>query len=560
MNSSEFKKLVEKIKSKSEENVILAARRMSETGDERFLKEIRDVLAEPDISGNQRYHLRKAYNKLVEKCLGSTLVSEPAQDEISDGPVLPARINISGLSLDHPDPERRIAALRSAAKLKNPDIIPHLLSLLEKEENLLVKATFLKTLGRLGSCLRNKEAVFSVLKPCLESPDVRIRANCIEAFELLGDPKCIELLAPLLRDSDNRVKANAVKALWRFGNHDAFSYLEKMIVSKDEWSRDSAVYALGYMSGPRAQSLLEKCLCDPSDSVAANARSALDKIKTKAQDKNSAKAISGYFIPLFLLAFVVLGGIYLVHNLVRINFIDHNSKKNGSSSKNNDLILNAPHGFNNKDLADFHFNNAQILFEKDNLLKASEECRKAMKFLPEKSVYYYFLASIHEKTGNIIDEARVYKELLNIHPEDKKALRRLADIHIYTKEYAKAYDIISRLLADRPENSRLLALQALCLSYIGDSAKSEKLFKKAYELDPEDSVVNNSIGIFCRKKGDFNKAREHFEKSYNNLAITLIDMKQLDQAAALLRKIILMAPKSWVAQQARIVLSGIHEK
>jgi len=85
----------------------------------------------------------------------------------------------------------------------------------------------------------------TLLQNALKDRDSRVRANAVEAIEIvLGEASAITL-KPLLTDPDNRTRSNAAKALFKMGDIAVLSQLEKMLTEKDTPTRISAAYALG---------------------------------------------------------------------------------------------------------------------------------------------------------------------------------------------------------------------------------------------------------------------------------------------------------------------------
>jgi len=83
------------------------------------------------------------------------------------------------------------------------------------------------------------------LRTYLSHEDGRVRANTIEALDILGQGQYSDWIEPLMYDSNGRVRGNAAVALWKRGRQDVGSILERLSYSEDNKERASAVFAAG---------------------------------------------------------------------------------------------------------------------------------------------------------------------------------------------------------------------------------------------------------------------------------------------------------------------------
>ncbi len=92
----------------------------------------------------------------------------------------------------------------------------------------------------------------------LSDPDGRVRANAIEALEIMvtSNSERAELLKPLLKDSNNRARANAIKGLLSVDKQAALEDLHKMIVDENNLMRVSAAWVLRFLSKSEAAEVL----------------------------------------------------------------------------------------------------------------------------------------------------------------------------------------------------------------------------------------------------------------------------------------------------------------
>jgi len=111
-------------------------------------------------------------------------------------------------------------------------------------------------------------------------PRTRARADSVEVIaEIFKDsPKAPDMLKPFLDDPDNRTRANAAVAYYRYDPEKSMAILQEMSNSPDKWMRLSSAWALGEIADPVMSSVLEKLLDDPDSDVKNKARISLEKI------------------------------------------------------------------------------------------------------------------------------------------------------------------------------------------------------------------------------------------------------------------------------------------
>lgn len=164
----------------------------------------------------------------------------------------------------------RVKAVMELSQTRQRRIYEQLCELQDSEEHEWVHATFAKYLGYF-----EEPESFERVTRYLDSPDNRVRANCLEGLEVLGDARAADLVRPCLQDPDNRVRANAAKFLVRFDLDSVRTALDEMLSSDEEWMRDSATYILARVEFEGIEDYLNRALQDPNPMIASKAARAL---------------------------------------------------------------------------------------------------------------------------------------------------------------------------------------------------------------------------------------------------------------------------------------------
>ena len=164
----------------------------------------------------------------------------------------------------------RVKAVMELSQTRQRRIFERLAEVQDQEDHEWVHATFAKYMGYF-----DQPESFDRIIRYLDSKDNRVRANCLEGLEILGDERAVELVKPVLKDPDNRVRANAAKLLVRFDLSSVQEALDEMLESKEEWMRDSATYILARIEFDGISDYLNRALQDSNPLIASKAARAL---------------------------------------------------------------------------------------------------------------------------------------------------------------------------------------------------------------------------------------------------------------------------------------------
>ena len=143
-------------------------------------------------------------------------------------------------ALEHSNPLVRGGAARSLGRIKDPSLVEHLVTTLDKEQDSSVICEILTALGNLADATK-----INLISQYLQHMDIRVQANAIEALDTIGTVEIVPFIEPFLNSSDNRIKANAAVALWSMGSINVVHSLREMLEHNNPKQRSSAIYAVG---------------------------------------------------------------------------------------------------------------------------------------------------------------------------------------------------------------------------------------------------------------------------------------------------------------------------
>jgi len=266
---------------------IITSPNMGEEEAIRFLRILNDPLKDSSVA--VRYYARKALSRLRGLIKGQDrhLILPQLLDENAMIPTEAAPTYVYGskefwfYELGSIDYKMRVKAVMAICEnlLQKEDAYVKVRELFKSESHEHVIATIVKYLPRF-----KRKEIFEFVVPYLKHEDWRVRANCIEGLETLGDDRAVPKVLPYLTDPDNRIKGNALRYLVASHVKEVQKAVKEMLDSTQEWMRDSALFLLNKVEFSVSEELLLYSLRDESPEVVRKAISIL------SQQANTAKS------------------------------------------------------------------------------------------------------------------------------------------------------------------------------------------------------------------------------------------------------------------------------
>ncbi|MDD2716913.1 MAG: HEAT repeat domain-containing protein [Candidatus Wallbacteria bacterium] len=160
------------------------------------------------------------------------------------------------------------------------ETLPGLITVLNREKDPNIISTLLIAIGKFGS-----EKEIKIINPFLSHEIPRIRANAIDALELIGSVRAYPLVISKLEDNDNRVRANAVRFVRELGGVNTQKILRAMAGSPGSAMRASAAYAYQFYPAEENVDPLVLLLESSEVTVRNNALKTLSIFKSKGIKK-----------------------------------------------------------------------------------------------------------------------------------------------------------------------------------------------------------------------------------------------------------------------------------
>jgi len=189
-----------------------------------------------------------------------------------------------------------------------------------------------------------------------------------------------------------------------------------------------------------------------------------------------------------------------------------------------------------------HNNLAMILLQKQEVTKAIEEFRKALRLDPTNAGTHAGLATAFARQGRIDDARRELEIATRIDPDNPMTLTSLGNLNLELRQIDEARAAFERALEKDP--SFVLATVGVASSYSmdGDWQRARELFEAALAKHPRDPVLLYNLGRAYKEIGDVEGAIAKYHETvrlapdfwpaHNNLGDIYQQQGRLDDAIA----------------------------
>ncbi|ERP31806.1 HEAT repeat domain-containing protein [Chitinivibrio alkaliphilus] len=124
---------------------------------------------------------------------------------------------------------RRVHAIQLLRYMNDDEVVRKVLITLLRSKVTHVRATAVKVLGYFVNSLEHH-----LFRSILQDSDPRVRANAIEAIEMLHEPRLVYMIIRFKNDPNNRVRGNTLKALYTLEKRDVLPDVLKMMTSSEK--------------------------------------------------------------------------------------------------------------------------------------------------------------------------------------------------------------------------------------------------------------------------------------------------------------------------------------
>lgn len=184
-------------------------------------------------------------------------------------------------------------------------------------------------------------------------------------------------------------------------------------------------------------------------------------------------------------------------------------------------------------ISDLYVEKGNIEYNNNNLEKAMEYYKIAIKFNNNNSLAYNNIGNIYKHNKKYNRAVRYYKNAINIEPRNYIPYANLGVVYNEQKKYKDVIKSYNNVIDINPKDYKAFANRGCAYANLEKYKNALLDFMKAIELNPKDYI------------------------SYNNLAYTLMKLGSLDEALLNIKESIRLDPNNY---SAYVTLGQIYQK
>ncbi len=428
--------------------------------------------------------------------------------------------------LNDPNFDVRVEAVLAIARCAPDAAVPILSEKLSEEENFIVQATIISSLGQLEGV----EVVPQIMS-FVKSEDPRVVSNVVDAVaNLITEPEedLVKNFRELLKYEDNRVKSTAIRTLWVWGRYNVLDNLLELFASNDMKHVLSATFVLGEIGreislseelsdsvndivtklltepkaiqksiasvdglahGPKEDGEVEVTL-EPSDATGdeavAETQEAVESTEEALAEEDSIRV--GEQLAVNVVSDTRFADdLELANGYISTREYDSAEKIYkgilGSDEKHLKALLayanlcfmqkrmiEAEDLYNraldiNPNIVKALFNLGTICFQTRKYECAVQYLAKALKLYPKILGAYLILAQIYQIAGKYTESIKLLSHAVTLSPRNPVIYQKLSALHIQLRQYEDAARVLRKAVEISPADAELRLLLGYCLSY-----------------------------------------------------------------------------------------------
>jgi len=140
-----------------------------------------------------------------------------------------------------------------------------------------------------------------------------------------------------------------------------------------------------------------------------------------------------------------------------------------------------------------HNNLGDMYSRHNDLSKAEEEFKKAIKLLPDYADAYHNLANTYFKMGKVDEALKNYQKAIKYNPRLWQSHQNSASIYFNMGRYDLALEHIKKAISLTPDNSSLYTNLGVIYAKKGEKNKAKEAFSEALRLDPTNTQAKSGF-------------------------------------------------------------------
>ena len=223
------------------------------------------------------------------------------------------------------------------------------------------------------------------------------------------------------------------------------------------------------------------------------------------------------------------------------------------------------------------FNSGVSSYRRDQLDKAIEKFRLAIKIIPDSTSAYKNLGITYSQMGEDSLAVETYLEAMEIAPQDLKLKTILGALYYKNAKYEKSIEVLKKVVEEADPNSKEYAdamiSMAFSYDFLGESEKAKETYLSALKKVPNNKDIVFNLGRLNFMQKNYEDAIENFKKvleldpedfeSYLNIGNAYLQLEKFEESIPFYQKAVELKPdnaNAWNNLGVAYVRAGKTEK
>lgn len=203
--------------------------------------------------------------------------------------------------------------------------------------------------------------------------------------------------------------------------------------------------------------------------------------------------------------------------------------------------------------ADLRYRRAQVYLNLRRPTEAINDLTNAISLDGKQLDYYLLLADAQFANGNVEQSYKALTRANELDPDNLDVQLKMGEITFYSRDYDRSFEALNKVTAHEPDNRTALFMKGFIYKEKGDTANAVTLLRRVADLYPDYAAPFEELGVLFASRHnpmavEYLSTALRLEPSNTNamyaLAMYYQDLKEMDQAEELYRRMLVVNPNS----------------
>jgi predicted O-linked N-acetylglucosamine transferase (SPINDLY family) len=171
----------------------------------------------------------------------------------------------------------------------------------------------------------------------------------------------------------------------------------------------------------------------------------------------------------------------------------------------------------NPNFATAHYNRANLLKERGDIVSATQSHQEALRLNPEYAEAWHALGAIYRSQGNFFEALKCFEQALQREPNHHDVLNAVAICYMALDRHEDAQPLFLRAIAAKPDFATAHGNLGALYMKAGRLEHGWAATMRAHQLEPDQHRWMSNLAVIAKDRGDWQTAETWFRKA---LALT----------------------------------------